>query len=61
MKRLWMTLRVIGALAVLTVSVSAQDYRARVQGSVCDEQLGCAAGRHGHADQRRHGGDVGDG
>ena len=31
MKRVWMTLRVIAALAVLTVSVSAQDYRGRVR------------------------------
>lgn len=44
MKRLWMTLRVVAALAVLTVSVSAQDYRARVQGSVSDSSSGALPG-----------------
>lgn len=44
MKRLWMTLRVVAALAVLTASVSAQDYRARVQGSVSDSSSGALPG-----------------
>ena len=44
MNRLWMTLRVIAALAVLTVSVSAQDYRARVQGTVSDSSSGALPG-----------------
>ena len=35
-------------------AAAAQDYRARVQGSVVDESQRRAPGRHGHAAQRRH-------
>jgi outer membrane receptor protein involved in Fe transport len=44
MKRLWMTLRVAAALVVLTATVSAQDYRGRVQGSVSDSSSGALPG-----------------
>ena len=44
MKTLWMTLGFVATLAVLTVSVSAQDYRGRVQGAVTDASEGALPG-----------------
>src|SRR5215510_10241350 len=44
MKTLWMTLRVVAALAWLAAPVNAQDYRARVQGQIVDESKGALPG-----------------
>ena len=44
MKRLWMTLNVIAAVAWLVAPVMAQDYRARVQGQIVDESRGALPG-----------------
>jgi hypothetical protein len=44
MKRLWMTLKVIAAVAWLVVPAMAQDYRARVQGQIVDESRGALPG-----------------
>lgn len=44
MNRLWFTLGVAATLAALTVPVGAQDYRARVQGSVTDASQGALPG-----------------
>ena len=44
MKRLWMTLGVVGAVIWLAVPAMAQDYRARVQGQITDESRGALPG-----------------
>ena len=44
MKRLWMTLGVVGAVVWLAAPAMAQDYRARVQGQVTDESRGALPG-----------------
>ena len=44
MKRLWMTLGVVGAVVWLATPAGAQDYRARVQGQIVDESRGALPG-----------------
>jgi len=44
MKRLWMTLGIVGAVVWLAAPVMAQDYRARVQGQITDESRGALPG-----------------
>src|SRR6187431_3548805 len=44
MKRLWMTLGVVGAVVWLAAPAMAQDYRARVQGQITDESRGALPG-----------------
>ena len=44
MKRLWMTLAVVGAVVWLAAPAMAQDYRARVQGQITDESHGVLPG-----------------
>ncbi len=44
MRRLWMTLGVVGAVLGLAAPAMAQDYRARVQGQITDESRGALPG-----------------
>ena len=49
MRRLWMTLGVVGAVVWLATPAMAQDYRARVQGQITDESRGALPGVDRHA------------
>ena len=44
MKRLWMTLGVVGAVVWLAAPAMAQDYRGRLQGQVMDDSRGALPG-----------------